>query len=345
MKGRLEHKLKNDKLIENMLSTMPYYVVDYYYSRASAKESKGSSEYLKKIRNFLEYIDPDIKNIDISKVEERDIAMYLKKIETKYDVDGNQVETSYAYRKMIHSVLKSFFTYLNRKEIIEKNPMEFIQRPSATDKVVRKQLGLDDLKLLLTIFNQNNLCLEYRNTEDMWATRDKAILTLFIVTGMRRTALIEINIDDINFDAKEIIVIDKRRKTHIYKMNTMLANALLQWLSIREIILKDVKTDALFVSNQKTRLSEMQVSRIVQKYSEQALGYSLSPHKLRAAFCTILYQETGDIEFVRDAVGHANIATTQLYIVKQDNAKEKATSVFENLLKHDEDLIIVSDEE
>jgi len=339
MKGRLEHKLKNEQLIQNILSEMPDYVADYYYSRASAKESKGSSEYIKKIRNFLEYIDNDVKKINIAQITERDIAMYLKKIETKYDKFGNQIETSYAYRKMIHSVLKSFFTYLYHRGLIEKNPMEFIQRPVAVDKVQRKQLGLNDLHLLLTSVSEDKGCRKCCKTESVWAARDKAILTLFIVTGMRRTALIEINIDDLNFDTKEITVIDKRRKTHVYKMNNMLESALLQWLSERSMFLNDVSVDALFISNQKTRLSEMQVSRIVHKYSEQALGVSLSPHKLRAAFCTILYQETGDIEFVRDAVGHANIATTQLYIVKKDNAKEKATSVLETLLNDNFDIM------
>ena len=71
---------------------------------------------------------------------------------------------------------------------------------------------------------------------------------------------------------------------------------------------------------------------MIQKYTEQALGKPLSPHKLRAGFCSILYSKTHDIEFVRRAVGHSNIATTTRYIVTDGSERRKASKLLRDIL-------------
>jgi site-specific recombinase XerD len=151
------------------------------------------------------------------------------------------------------------------------------------------------------------------------------------MTGMRETALTEINLSDLDFFKGTIKVIDKRHKTHIYKMNETIREALVNWIEDREIKLSDQQTDALFISNQRKRISAGTIVSIVEKYSLEGLGYKISPHKLRAAFCTILYNRTGDIEFVRRAVGHSCIETTQRYIVDDDTAKDEAASIMSKI--------------
>ena len=86
-------------------------------------------------------------------------------------------------------------------------------------------------------------------------------------------------------------------------------------------------TDALFISKYGERISAKGVSNIVKKYTEEALGKPLSPHKLRAGFCSILYNKTHDTEFVRRAVGHSNISTTQRYIVTDGDEKRQSASI------------------
>ena len=104
-------------------------------------------------------------------------------------------------------------------------------------------------------------------------------------------------------------------------------NALVDWIEDRKEKLSNHHTDALFISNQRKRIGINAVVSIVKKYSLEGLGYEITPHKLRAAFCTILYEKTGDIEFVRRAVGHSCIETTQRYIVDDDSAKDEAASI------------------
>lgn len=331
MNGRLEHKLRNEKWIENNLKELPECVSQYYYSRSSSRESKGSAEYIKKIKSFLNFVNTDTKSIDIAKITEEDISKYLHSIEQTTDNNGNIRETSFAYRKQIHSILNSFFEYLRKRRMISENPMDCIERPKSKDVVKRKYLDSFDIHFLLECIDGGAGSDIQKNRQENWKLRDKAIIVLLAMTGMRETALLEINIDDLDFDNGTIKVIDKRHKTHIYKMNDMMRKALVDWIADREIKLSEKNTDALFISNRRQRLGTKSLVAIVEKYSLEGLGYKISPHKLRAAFCTILYNKTGDIEFVRRAVGHSSIETTQRYVVDDDTAKDEAASIMDKI--------------
>ena len=328
MDGRLEHKIKNEAKIKSILTELPDCVSQYYYSRSSSKESKGSAEYIKKIRAFFWFLSDDAKSIDVTKITEEDVSRYLHSIEQTTDKKGNVRETTFAYRKQVHSILNSFFEYLRKRRIISENPMDCIARPMSKDVVKRKYLDSFDINFILESIDGGAGTDRSKNRQENWKTRDKAIMVLLAMTGMRETALTEINMDDLDFFKGTIKVIDKRHKTHIYKMNETMRNALVNWIEDRETKLSGhQQTDALFISNQRKRMGINTVVSIVKKYSLEGLGYEISPHKLRAAFCTILYERTGDIEFVRRAVGHSCIETTQRYIVDDDTAKDEAASI------------------
>ena len=331
MNGRLEHKIKNEEYIARHLKDLPECVSQYYYSRSSSRESKGSAEYIKKIKSFLSFVNADTKSIDITKITEEDISKYLHSIEQTVDKKGSIRETSFAYRKQIHSILNSFFEYLRKRKIIMSNPMDCIERPTSKDVVERKYLDSFDVHFLLDCIDGGAGSDIQKNRQESWKLRDKAIMVLLTMTGMRETALIEINVGDLDFDSGTIKVIDKRHKTHIYKMNDAMRSALVNWLADRELKLSGKNTDALFISNRRQRLGVKSLVAIVEKYSLEGLGYKISPHKLRAAFCTILYKQTGDIEFVRRAVGHSSIETTQRYVVDDDTAKDEAASIMSKI--------------
>lgn len=331
MNGRMEHKLRNEREIMKILEELPECVTQYYFSRSSSKESKGCSEYIKKIRAFLKFLNDNTKEINVTKITEDDVARYLHSIEQTTDREGNIRETSFAYRKQIHSILNSFFNYLKKRKLISDNPMDCIERPTSKDVVKRIPLDSFDMTFLLECIDGGAGTKRSKNRQVNWKLRDKAILILLIMTGMREAALTEINVDDLDFINETITVIDKRHKTHVYKMNNTIKEALENWIKDREEKLSDVQTDALFISNQRKRIGEKTVAHIVKKYSLESLGIQISPHKLRAAFCTILYEQTGNIEFVRRAVGHSSIETTQRYIIDDDTAKDEASSIMDRL--------------
>ena len=331
MDGRLEHKISNEKLIEKRLSDLPECVKDYYLSRTSSKESMGSLEYIRKIRRFLEFLGEDTKAVDVTKITETDVSRYLHSIEQTVDNDGNPKETSFSYRKQVHSILNSFFEYLRKRRIIAENPMDCVERPTSKDVVKRKNLDSFDVHFMLECIDGGAGSDFAKNKSAPWRMRDKAIITLLAMTGMRETALTEINVNDVDFINGTVKIIDKRHKTHVYKMNRAIREALENWIADREEKLAGQKIDALFISNQKKRVSVKCIVRIVEKYSLEGLGYSISPHKLRAAFCTILYNDTKDVEFVRRAVGHTCIETTLRYIADDDSARQEAADRLERI--------------
>ena len=114
-------------------------------------------------------------------------------------------------------------------------------------------------------------------------------------------------------------------------MNNTIRKALVDWIEDRKTKLDDNQTDALFISNRRKRIGEKTLVAIVEKYSLEGLGYKISPHKLRESFCSILYEKTKDIEFVRRAVGHSCIETTQRYIVDDDTAKDESASIIDKI--------------
>lgn len=333
MKGRVEHSIKTENNIKNILDTLPECVGDYYYNISVSKEPKSCLTYIKAIREFLKSVNPeDQKSIDISKIRETQVTRFMHQLETKKDSEGNIESTSFSYRKTVHTALNSFFTYVYKSGMINRNPIELIDRPKNQDKVQRIKLNESDLQKILKAVETGTLDNTHAaNSQKKWKSRDRAIIMTLIGTGMRETALTEINVEDIDWNTGVLTIIDKRHTTHEYILPEELKKEIQNWLEDRDEILNGRKSDALFISNQRDRISVRAISNIVGKYSKYGIGKELSPHKLRAAFCTILYDKTGDIELVRDAVGHRNIATTQRYIVKDNSAKRRSSAIMNSL--------------
>ena len=98
-------------------------------------------------------------------------------------------------------------------------------------------------------------------------------------------------------------------------MSSELEDAIQEWIDDRDDILNGKFEDALFVSQKKKRISQKSISNVVYKYTEEALGYRISPHKLRAAFANIMLNKTnGNIYIVQQLLGHARTETTKIYL-------------------------------
>lgn len=327
MNGRMETKIKVEEKILRMLSEAPSELVDFYYNISVDKEPKTCVEYIYKAKAFL-----DTVNKPVAEVTDTDVARYMHSIEVRETASGEMKQTSFAYRKMVYTVLNSFFSYLEKANKIQKNPVACINRPKNTDDVKRRKVTSDDFRKILDQVEEGAGSAKARERQLKWKTRDNAIFTLFMSTGVRETALTEINLSDIDWIAGTIKVIDKRHKTHVYQMNAKLESAIKAWLVDRENLLQGTECDALFISNRKQRMCANSVAAIVKKYTGAALEKGISPHKIRAGFCSILYEKTGDIEFVRDAVGHASVTTTQRYVVKDDTARAKAAGIMNDII-------------
>ena len=285
------------------------------------KSPNSVKEYNYDLTNFLKFMvarfkltnETDLSKVDILSFKEND----LKKV-TLDDIHAyishlaidNRSKATTRARKV--STIRIFFKYLSQKaNILNINPAQNLETPKL-EKRMPKYLSLEDSKKLLSVAeNEDN-----RNYK-----RDYAITTLFLNCGMRLSELVGININDIDFSECKMTVIGKGNKERTVYLNKSCMTALNDYLSSRppsNMIKHDSKNSekALFLSEQKQRISNRTVQNIISKELKQA-GLdtkNLSVHKLRHTAATLMYQYGNvDIRALQELLGHQSISTTEIY--------------------------------
>lgn len=335
MNGRVEIDMEIFRKIENQIIYYPEYVISwYYYLKANEQSAMSCRDYINKIIHFLEFINNDIKGIKLNDIDENIITQYM--IHVKYKVNGT--ETSISYRQGVWSCLNNFFNFIYIRNLVDKNYFKIadIERPKGSDldRINRNRtlLTKDDFKNILSAIENGVGSNKAKGYQKTFKNRDKAIFLIFMTTGMRKTALEEININDIDFDNNTLYSIDKGHKLHTYYLSDDVLKTIKDWMADRQYLLGDNSTEALFISSENKRMHGNTISKLVDKYANNVLGYHISPHKLRSGFASIMYEETGDIEFVRRVVGHSQVSTTQRYIVTNNKEREEAVNIMKRAL-------------
>ncbi len=324
MNGRLEGELRLHNETLKLLETLPEYVTNWYNQmRASKKTASTRKDFVYKIKKYLQSINTNTKIVDINQLTNASIVNYMMSIETKTDKNGNVTSTSGSYQKTIWAAMNSFFQYLEDEDIIEKNYMKRIGKSRKNDsaRVEKKRILLtkkDFNKILEYVKNETN-----NKRHSGLLNRDMAMLLIFMCTGIRVTALTQINIEDIDFKNKTLMVIDKEDADRECILTDITINYIKEWIKDRKKYVNEYSGQALFITEHGKRVVSVVIRQMLRNITKHALGYEISPHKLRAGFCSILYKDTKDIELVRRTVGHSSSVTTQRYIVmgKEDKLK------------------------
>lgn len=200
------------------------------------------------------------------------------------------------------SAWRGFFHWLGRHRGLKQNPVQSV-RPPKTSKPLPAVLSPDQMQNLLD-----------GDAEDSLETRDKALFELFYSTGLRLSELASLNLaGGLDLDQGEVTVLGKRQKTRIVPVGAAARQALYGWLPLRASLAQPDEP-ALFVSRLGRRLSvrsiQMRLDRWAQK---QGLGVQAHPHMLRHSFASHVLQSSGDLRAVQEMLGHASIASTQVY--------------------------------
>ena len=330
MQGRLENEMRLQKTTDEIMKTMPTFVEEWYINmKASKKTASSCQDYVRKIRKFLEYVSDDIKNMNPEEITLQACESYMIMCQTKTNQNGLIVYTSDSYQQTVWCALNSFLSFLVKRHYVTRNHMEDIERPKNRDL---NRINNERILLTQRDFQKILQCAKEDNSfmNGVFNNRDVLIILLFMTTGMRKTALSEINLSDINFAEHTLTVIDKGNKMHVYILSEQVLEYLRSWLKDREKL--NPTSEALLINRYGTRMLPKGIYDVVKKNCKEALGQELSPHKLRSGFCSILYNKTHDVEFVRRVVGHANISTTQRYIKTDDKEKEKAVKIMGDIL-------------
>jgi len=208
------------------------------------------------------------------------------------------------------STLKSFFKYLEREELIDANPMLKVVGPKAS-----KNLPLfvkeNEIKLLLE---------EVTFDSGFIGKRDKLIIEIFYLTGMRLTELINIKLTDLDFHNKSIKVIGKRNKERIIPLSDSILT------SIQSFIYEFDLKEFLITNSKGNKVYSKLVYRVVRKYLSKITSINKkSPHILRHTFATHMLNNGADINAIKDLLGHSNLNATQVYT---HNTVEKLKSIY-----------------
>ncbi len=146
--------------------------------------------------------------------------------------------------------------------------------------------------------------------DDFLARRDQAMLELFYSSGLRLSELVGLDLDDLDLAEGLVRVRGKGNKTRVLPVGRKAREALDAWLPLRALTARD---GALFIGRQGRRLGPRAVQLRVRQAGVRELGQHLHPHMLRHSFASHLLESSQDLRAVQELLGHADIATTQIY--------------------------------
>lgn len=245
---------------------------------------------LKNLKVFLE----DRQTNTVKDVNESDIRDWVSKL-NKSGLAKTTIQRNL-------SAARSFFNYLHREKIIEKNPIPSVIITRKSRKLP-KTLDVDQVSKLFQ-----------KKKDNLLDFRDIAIAELFYSSGLRLSELVDVNVGDIDRNTKLLTVVGKGKKTRTVPIGKRAIEAIDNWLSKQSTIKKLSENDPLFVSSRGSRISIRTVQNRLRLLGiKTGIQQSIHPHMLRHSFASHLLESSGDLRAIQELLGHSNISTTQIY--------------------------------
>lgn len=252
--------------------------------------------YLNDIHYFQKFISGEFEHENLLKVNYSEVRSWIVFLS-----DGKISNTS-INRKI--SALKSFYKFLLKTKQIDSSPL-------------MKHKALKSPKKLQIPFSEKELDLvlnEIKYSDGFNGIRDKLIIDLFYTTGIRRTELINLKIQNVGIFDSTIKILGKRNKERIVPILPILVKEINNYL-VERAQLETVKDqDYLFLMLKGVKLNDSFVYRLINNYfSAVSEKVKKSPHILRHTFATHLLNNGADINSVKELLGHSSLASTQIY--------------------------------
>ena len=322
--GRLEKEENFYQKMDEKMSALPAIFNEYYISmRANRKSYTTMNVYINNILHFARFVTKDNITEDFyKKVTPTDVESYMISLETRKTKDGIK-RTGDDILQARWSSLNYFFAWLVKRGHISTNPIITVERPKNQTEHKITYLSKIEINKLLRVIE--------RNPNRIASIRDKTVISLALATGLRVSALVNINIEDIDFENSVINVIEKRKKVREIYIGENTKDLLKAWIEVRNNEYGDLDTSALFISRKHVRLSVFAVGDMLTKYCDEAGIKRITPHKLRASAACALAKNNIPVKAIAKQLGHNNIATTMRYIDVFNEDSEKAKGILDNL--------------
>ena len=352
----LDYSQQHDEFLrdktQELIRTLPKFLEMYFIAKSDLLPSTQLN-YATDLAVFFEWLrdreealsDIQVRDIPfdaLKRVTSDDINVYIKSYLTKYERAGVIHRNDYNGKARKLSSLRSMFKYYLVNKEIDSDPCAVIELRARDDHEI-VYLQPNEVAILLDAIDEGTECENSNKRKAAWhkrnRSRDLAIITMLLGTGMRVSECVGLNIEDIDFDDGAIHIMRKGHRRDTVYMGEEIEETLHDYMdhSRTDNYSPADEEKALFLSSRGTRITVRSVEILLKKYVQAALPYrsgeKISPHKMRSTFGTTLYKETGDIKLVADALGHKNIATTQKHYAASDT--EIKRSAFRNVRLRD----------
>lgn len=334
------HDQVNKENIEKMravLQELPKFCKQFFRGIENTTSTRTRLGYALDLRIFFEFIQQNNNTLRRTPIQEyplslldqlgrEDIEEYLDYLELYYKDDKEYRNDERGKSRKLAS-LRSMYHYFYTSELIEKDVAALVPMPKLHEKEIIR-LDPDEVATLLELVeNGEELTETEKRYHRVTKTRDLALLTLLLGTGIRVSECVGLNLNDVDFKNGGIRIVRKGGYEAVVYFGEEVEDALLDYWDERTH--KTTATgheDALFLSMQNKRISVRAVEKLVKKYASKVTSLKkITPHKLRSTYGTNLYRETGDIYLVADVLGHKDVNTTRKhYAAQQEENRRRA---------------------
>lgn len=268
-----------------------------YLIREKRYSQHTAISYRSDLESFSEYIAANYSETPIEKCTTPIIRSWL----------AGMASEDYSPRSLRRkrTALSSFYRYLIYIGVAETNPTRGIPLPKLPGR--------------LPVFADEKSISQLTHTavdpDDFAAVRNQLIFEMFYATGMRLSELIGIRHLDIDSAKKTIKILGKRNKERILPFGDELHQRMKQYESLKESYFDELETESYyFVTNSGSKLYPKLVYRTIHDYLESVTTLSKkSPHVMRHTFATHLLQHGAELNSIKELLGHAGLAATQVY--------------------------------
>ena len=330
-----QQNIGNVQKMRDVLMTLPSFCKQFFRGISEYTSARTRLAYAYDIRVFFEYLHErnaycskmEITDFPISILEQltrEDIEEYIEYL-SYYEEDGKIYTNDERGKKRKLAALRSFYNYYFQAELIEKNPAVLVPLPKLHEKEIIR-LDADEVATLLDqVEDGTGLTTTQQRFHKVTRTRDVAILTLLLGTGIRVSECVGLDISDVDFKNNGIKIRRKGGYEAVIYFGEEVEQALHEYLDERQHIIPQAgHENALFLSMQDRRISVRAVENMVKKYSSTVTSLKkITPHKLRSTYGTSLYRETGDIYLVADVLGHKDVNTTKKHYAALEDERRR----------------------
>ncbi|MCF8325738.1 MAG: tyrosine recombinase XerC [Leadbetterella sp.] len=244
---------------------------------------------------FQTFLNVPNTEFDIIQAQYQDVRRWIVQL------SENEIDNRSINRKI--ASLRAFFKFLQIKKKIKANPVALVK----SLKIAKR------LPVYVEEKPMENLFANIEFAEDFEGLRDKLLLEMLYGTGIRLSELINIKVSDVDIFGKKITVLGKRNKYRVIPLHQTLLDLIQKYLKAK-IDYFDSEHDYLILTDKYDQLYRVFVQRKIKHYLELVTTISKkSPHVLRHSFATHLLNRGADLNAIKELLGHANLAATQIY--------------------------------